>query len=97
MVITKFGIGEIKLIPIANGGEIILSFLQNKCNICPVGGGGCAMDDLLYYPAFVQVAVNITNFIRRMPVGNALLVNINIYGNNFLCHDVYWLYFKGNI
>ena len=44
------------------------------------------MDNLFYRPAVIQVAVYVANFVRGMPVGYGLLINVDIYGDNFLCH-----------
>ena len=46
-----------------------------------------AVDHLFYRPAFIQEAVYEAYFVGGVPVADRLLININVYRNNFLCHD----------
>ena len=45
------------------------------------------MNSFLDNPAFIKIFIYITNLVSRVPVGDTLLININIYGDYFLRHD----------
>jgi hypothetical protein len=67
--------------------EIYL-LLQYKSNVHPVRYR-LAMNGFFNYPAFIKVFIYKGNFVSGVAVGNRLLININIYSYNFLCHDVF--------